>query len=187
MSSISHKIQKGKILIAEPSILGDKSFNRSIILLTEHNEEGSVGFILNKPTEFVVKDLVFELDCDFKIYSGGPVERDNLYFIHSLPQLIPESVKISAGLYWGGNYEAVKTYLEQELIKEDEIRFFLGYSGWTNEQLEAEIAEKTWTLTENTFRNIFKVNDAEEWKEKLLNMGGKYRIWANSPEDPSLN
>ncbi len=187
MSSISHNIQKGKILIAEPSILGDKSFNRSIILLTEHNEEGAVGFILNKPTEFVLKDLVFELDCDFRIYSGGPVENDNLYFIHRLPQLIPESIAIADGLFWGGNYDAIKTYLEQDLIKEDEIRFFLGYSGWTNEQLIAEIKEKTWTLTDNTFSDIFKINDAEDWQEKLLKMGGKYRIWANSPKDPSLN
>jgi len=187
MGKISENIKKGKLLIAEPSILTDASFNRAIILLTEHNKEGSVGFILNKPTAFLVKDLVFELDCDFRIYSGGPVEQDNLYFIHKLPELIPDSVKIYDEVYWGGNYDAVKSYLEQGLIQQDEIRFFLGYSGWTNKQLVAEIEEKTWVLIENNFKDIFKINDAKEWKEKLLKMGGEYPLWANSPEDPSLN
>ncbi len=187
MSKISQDIQKGKLLVAEPSILMDKSFNRAIILLTEHNDEGSVGFIMNKPTEFVVKDLVFDFDCDFKVYKGGPVETDNLYFIHKLPNLIPDAVEISDGLYWGGNYEAIKSYIEKELIQKDEIRFFLGYSGWTQEQLVAEIKEKTWKLVDNSYPNIFDINDADEWKEKLLDMGGKYKIWANSPDDPSLN
>ena len=115
MSKSSIDIQKGKILIAEPSILNDLSFNRAIILLTEHNDEGSVGFILNKPTEFLLKDLIFDIDCDFRVFKGGPVEQDNLYFIHRLPQLIPDSVEIFDGLFWGGNYEAVKSYLEQNL------------------------------------------------------------------------
>ncbi len=184
---ISQKIQKGNILIAEPSILTDKSFNRAIILLTEHNEEGSIGFIFNKPSEYTVKDLVPDIDCDYRVYNGGPVELDNLYFIHSLPKLIPDSIEISKGIFWGGNYEAVKTYLIQGMIKKDEIRFFLGYSGWSVEQLEVELEEKTWTLLENTYQNIFSISSADGWKEKLLEMGGKYRIWANSPEDPNLN
>jgi len=184
---ISQKIQKGNLLIAEPSILTDKSFNRAVIFLTEHNEEGSIGFILNKPSEYVVNDLVFDLDCDFRVYSGGPVEQENLYFIHTLPELIPDSIEVANGIYWGGNYEAVKSYLSQKMIKNDEIRFFLGYSGWSIEQLELEIKEKTWTMMKNKHQNIFKINTAEGWKEKLLEMGGKYLIWANSPEDPNLN
>ena len=184
---ISQKIQKGNLLIAEPSILTDRSFNRAIILLTEHNEEGSIGFILNKASEYIVKDLISDLDCDFRVYIGGPVERDNLYFVHTLPELIPDSIEVSQGIYWGGNYEAVTTYLNKGMIKKDEIRFFLGYSGWSIEQLELEIKEKTWMMTENSYQNVFKINTAKGWKDKLLEMGGKYRIWANSPEDPSLN
>ncbi len=184
---ISQKIQKGNLLIAEPSILTDSSFNRAIILLTEHNDEGSVGFIMNKPTSFVLRDLVLDIDCDFKVYNGGPVENENLYFIHTLPHLIPDSIEISKGLFWGGNYEAVKSFLEQGLIKKEEIRFFLGYSGWSLEQLEIEIKEKTWALVENTYKNLFSISNANGWKEKLLEMGGEYQLWANSPEDPNLN
>ncbi len=184
---ISQKITKGNLLVAEPSTLTDSSFNRSIILLTEHNDEGSVGFILNKPSDYLLKDLVFEIDCDFRVYIGGPVENENLYFIHSLPHLIPDSIEISKGVFWGGNYDAVKSYLEQNLIQKDEIRFFLGYSGWSFEQLELEIKENTWVLLQNTYSNLFSINDAKGWKDKLLEMGGKYRLWANSPEDPNLN
>ncbi len=184
---ISQKITKGNLLVAEPSTLTDSSFNRAIILLTEHNDEGSVGFILNKPSDYLLKDLVFEIDCDFRVYIGGPVENENLYFIHSLPHLIPDSIEISKGIFWGGNYDAVKSYLEQNLIQKDEIRFFLGYSGWSFEQLELEIKENTWVLLQNTYSNLFSINDAKGWKDKLLEMGGKYRLWANSPEDPNLN
>jgi len=184
---ISQKIQKGNLLIAEPSILTDSSFNRSIIILTEHNEEGTVGFVLNKPSKFILKDLIYDIDCDFRVYTGGPVENDKLYFIHTIPHIIPESIEVSKGIYWGGNYEAVKSYIEKGLIDKNEIRFFLGYSGWTNEQLEEEIKEKSWALTTNTYKNVFSIHDAEGWKEKLLEMGGNYKLWANSPEDPSLN
>ena len=184
---ISQKIQKGNLLIAEPSSIADSSFNRSIIYLTEHNADGSVGFILNKPSEYLLKDLVFDIDCDFRVFIGGPVEHDNLYFIHTIPHLIPESIEVSKGVFWGGNYEAVKTYIEQGLIKKEDIRFFLGYSGWSIDQLEKEIKEKSWTLTDNKYKTIFSINDSQGWKDKLLEMGGDYILWANSPEDPNLN
>ena len=90
--------QKGHLLIAEPSILGDVSFTRSVILLTEHNAtEGSIGFILNKPLNYTINDLIIDIDASFEIYNGGPVEQDNLYFIHTIPDLIPNSIEISKG------------------------------------------------------------------------------------------
>ena len=96
--------KKGHLLIAEPSILGDVSFNRSVVLLAEHNDEGSIGFILNKPLSYTINDLIPEIDASFKIYNGGPVEQDNLYFIHNIPEVIPNSVEISNGIYWGGDF-----------------------------------------------------------------------------------
>ena len=89
------------MLIAEPSMLGDVSFNRSVVLLAEHNSDGSVGFILNKPLSYTINDLLPEIEATFKIYNGGPVEQDNLYFIHNIPEIIPNSVEISNGIYWG--------------------------------------------------------------------------------------
>ena len=122
--------KKGNLLIAEPSILGDVSFNRSVILLAEYSPEGSVGFILNKPLDYTIKDLIPEIDADFRIYNGGPVEQDNLYFIHRIPDMIPNSIEISNGVFWGGDFNSIITLINKKLLKEDDIRFFLGYSGW---------------------------------------------------------
>src|SRR5210317_785774 len=123
---IGLKPKKGKLLIAEPSLTGDVSFNRSVVLLAEHNEEGSVGFILNKPLNYSMNDLVEEIEIPFPVYNGGPVEQDNLYFIHKVPDLIPQSVEISDGIYWGGDFEITVTLVNSGKINQKDIRFFLG-------------------------------------------------------------
>ena len=127
---ISERLKKGQLLIAEPSIIGDLSFNRSVILLADHNEEGSVGFIINKPLRYTIRDLVPDVEASFKIYNGGPVEQDNLYFIHNVPELIPESIEISNGIFWGGDFDLTRQLINEGRIKRDNIRFFLGYTGW---------------------------------------------------------
>ena len=181
-------ITKGKILIAEPSIIGDISFNRSIILLADHNNEGSIGFILNKPLDYCLGDLIPEIESNLPIYNGGPVQQDNLYFIHKVAELIPESIEISEGLFWSGNFEQVSKLVAEEKINENDIRFFLGYSGWEANQLNSELKGNTWILSENTHRNnIIKVVDTAFWKNKMLALGGEYSIWSNAPEHPSHN
>jgi len=181
-------IKKGKILIAEPSIIGDISFNRSIILLADHNNEGSIGFILNKPLDYCLGDLIPEIESNLPIYNGGPVQQDNLYFIHKVAELIPESIEISEGLFWSGNFEQVSKLVAEEKINENDIRFFLGYSGWEANQLNSELKGNTWILSENTHRNnIIKVVDTAFWKNKMLALGGEYSIWSNALEHPSHN
>jgi putative transcriptional regulator len=178
---------KGKLLVSEPSILNDKAFNRSVIYLSEHNEDGCIGFILNRPTDFVLNDLITEIDCKFKIYNGGPVEQDNLYFIHKIPDLIPKSIEIDKELYWGGDFEILTELLNNNTIKPTDIRFFLGYSGWSLDQLSEELNESTWTVVENNYPNILKVNCDDIWKNLMLEFGGEYQIWANAPKNPNLN
>ncbi|MFN4027810.1 MULTISPECIES: YqgE/AlgH family protein [Flavobacterium] len=185
---ISEKLQKGQLLIAEPSIIGDLSFNRSVILLADHNEEGSVGFILNKPLKYTIRDLLPEIEAKFKIYNGGPVEQDNLYFIHNVPDLIPNSIEISNGIFWGGNFELTKDLINKGLIKKKNIRFFLGYTGWDSEQLENEMQSNSWILTKNIYKkDILGKASTHFWKEKILELGGEYLIWSNAPENPILN
>lgn len=185
---ISEKLQKGLLLIAEPSIIGDVSFNRSVILLADHNSEGSVGFILNKPLKYTVNDLVPDVEANFKIYNGGPVEQDNLYFIHNIPDMIPDSIEISNGIYWGGDFEQAKVQINNGNIRKENIRFFLGYTGWAASQLEDELEVNSWIIAENVYRNkIIGKSTTDFWKEKILELGGDYMLWSNSPENPILN
>lgn len=185
---ISEKLEKGILLIAEPSITGDLSFNRSVVLLADHNKEGSVGFILNKPLEYSIQDLIPEIKAKFKIYNGGPVEQDNLYFIHNIPNLIPNSVEISNGIYWGGDFESTKELINEGKIKKTNIRFFLGYTGWEAHQLEKEMEANSWIISPNAYENkIIGKSSTHFWKEKILELGGDYVIWSNAPENPALN
>ncbi|MCH3885573.1 YqgE/AlgH family protein [Tenacibaculum aquimarinum] len=181
------KPTKGRLLIAEPSILNDNSFKRSIVLLTEHTDKNTVGFILNRPLPYTVNDLIPEIDCNFTVFQGGPVEQDNLYFVHNVPDLIPNSIEVANGIYWGGNFESLKTLLINKLIKSNEIRFFLGYSGWGSNQLNDELTTNSWFISENDFPNIFATDNETIWKNKLLQKGGKYKLWANAPSDINLN
>lgn len=180
--------KKGDLLIAEPAIIGDMSFNRSIILLADHTNEGSIGFILNKPLDYTISDLIPELDANFKVYNGGPVEQDNLYFIHKVPDLIPDSVEISFGIYWGGDFNTVSELIVNNKLNENNIRFFLGYSGWDAAQLKEELKSNSWVVTENIYKQEIIEKDYESfWKEKMLELGGDYSIWSNAPENPSFN
>ncbi len=182
------KPEKGNLLIAEPALTGDVSFNRSVVLLAEHNEEGSVGFILNKPLDYDISDLVHEIVVSFPVYNGGPVEQDNLYFIHKVPDLISNSVEIADGIYWGGDFETTINLVNTQTIGENEIRFFLGYSGWASLQLDQELLSKSWIVAKNKYESdiIQKSTDAF-WKEKMIELGGEYLLWSNAPENPNLN
>jgi len=185
---ISEKLKKGYLLIAEPSIIGDLSFNRSVILLADHNEDGSVGFIINKPLKYTINDLIPEIDATFKIYNGGPVEQDNLYFIHNIPDLIHNSIEISSGIYWGGDFESTKELINNGQIGKENIRFFLGYTGWDENQLETEMEANSWIITRNSYENkIIGKSTTHFWKEQIKELGGDYLIWSNAPENPYLN
>ncbi len=185
---ISLQPSKGHLLIAEPSIIGDVSFNRSVVLLADHGEQGSIGFIMNKPLDYLLADLVPEIEVDFKIYNGGPVEQDNLYFIHKIPDLIPNSVEISCGIYWGGDFTIVSELIARDQITPNEIRFFLGYSGWDSKQLNQELEANSWVIVENSYqKNIFGKSYDTFWKEKMIELGGEYMLWSNAPENPTYN
>ena len=123
-SMINLKPEKGTLLIAEPNLTRDVPFNRSVVLLAEHNKDGSIGFILNKPLEYYISELVIEIKVPFKVYNGGPVEQNNLYFIHKVPHLIEKSIEISNGIYWGGNLDKISDLINDKIITNKDIKFF---------------------------------------------------------------
>ena len=179
--------EKGKILISEP-FLPDTFFNRTIVYLTDHSDEGSVGFIINKKLEIKVCDAIdgFEEWDDF-LGMGGPVGPDTLHYIHTLGDHIPNSVHIDRNIFWGGDIEAVKTLISLKKIKDSQIRFFLGYSGWSSGQLERELKENSWVIARTKPEIIMTKRGNDTWKQVLRSLNNKYRIWAEFPESPEMN
>lgn len=179
--------KQGNILIAEPFLAGSY-FNRSIIILASCNENGAVGFILNKKVDFPVEELFVDFpDFDSEIHIGGPVGTDSIYFIHTLGSLIPGSSHIKEELYWGGDFDALKLQIKLGLVEPDQVRFFLGYSGWDAGQLQEEIKENSWLVADIPQADLMNIDEDEMWVESVKSIGGKYSLWENYPENPSLN
>ncbi|ADY51914.1 protein of unknown function DUF179 [Pseudopedobacter saltans DSM 12145] len=180
--------QIGNILIAEPFMLDD-NFKRSVVILVAEDEEGHVGYILNQRSNLLVKDLLVEFtDCNFPVYIGGPVSPDTLHFVHSCPDKIFDGDLIRDGIYWGGDFEMLRTQLSLGNISEEEIRFFLGYSGWDKEQLKRELNENSWIVSDRINPAIvFEHSEIDIWKEAIINLGEKYAHIANFPERPEWN
>ena len=179
--------EKGRILISEP-FLNDNYFRRSIVYLTEHNEEGSLGFVLNKPLELKINEIVDDFpESDFSISVGGPVNNNTVHYIHTMGERIPESIVVSEGIFWGGDFDRIKELISQGSIKPYELRFFLGYAGWSVDQLEGEMEENAWLVGNISPRMVMQGVGSEFWSDTLARYNNKYRAWANFPEDPGLN
>ena len=178
---------KGKVLITEPFV-DDDYFGRSIILLCEHNEEGSFGLVLNKYIDISISELTDFPEIDTKISVGGPVGNKHLYFIHTLGDEIEDSVHIFDDIYMGGNFEAIVEKAKMGLLLPNQIRFFLGYSGWTTNQLEGELKQNSWLVADIIeSSDIMDVNNNTIWKDYMNSQGGKYKAFAHFPKRPDLN
>ncbi len=179
--------KKGRILVSEP-FLNDTYFRRSVVLLTEHSKEGTVGFVLNKPVELTVNGILKDFpEIDASVSIGGPVNTNTVHYVHTVGDLIPNSVQVMKNLWWGGDFDTIKELITQGKIRKNNIRFFLGYAGWSPNQLENELSENAWVVTELDARTIMKSNDLNLWQNTLHNLGDKYRTWVNFPENPGLN
>ena len=174
----------GKLLIAHPSLLGDPAFGRSVILMADHNEESSLGFVVNQPTHYNLNELIPELTIDLPIYQGGPVDTDRLFYVHTMNSL-PNAKAIGKKLFWGGDLEAFQEAIITKKIASNQFRFFLGYSGWGKGQLRKEYNEKSWLLINNNY-NIFE-KEHQLWGKIMRDMGGEYGLYATAPKHPGLN
>ena len=181
------KVKKGRLLISEPS-LNDSVFFKSVVLLTHHSNEESLGIILNQPTKIYLHEILDNIPIsNFPIYIGGPVEKKSLHFIHTLGKVIPNSEKITDNIYFGGDFNTVVKLIHDKQVTRNEIRFFVGYSGWGEEQLNNEIREDSW-ITEKADGDLcMNYSTPELWSKLIKTKKKKYAIWANMPNDPSLN
>jgi putative transcriptional regulator len=178
----------GNLLISEP-FLQDENFVRSVILLCEHNPEGSFGFVLNKPSILQLHELMEDL-CfiQSEVFIGGPVEQNTLHFIYFGSKVLEGSFQIGEELWFGGDFDSLIQKIRSNELSIHSVRFFLGYSGWGPDQLFEELEQNTWIICEENLTLSDLENPEEDlWRILLKNMGGEFRVIANYPLDPRLN
>ena len=186
--SSNGKPEPGKILLAEP-FMADPHFGRKAILLCEHNEEGSFGFVLNNFIEVGLNELLDDLpSVDCRLSLGGPVKNSNLYYLHTI-QGAPDAIAVKPGLFMGGDFDWVRSLFEAGEQLEGRLRFFIGYAGWTPGQLEDEIKSRSWFITNADVDTIMSTETEDEafWKSLVSEMGAGFDHIANAPVDPSMN
>ncbi|MDX2284319.1 MAG: YqgE/AlgH family protein [Bacteroidia bacterium] len=186
MITSAYRPAKGRFLISEP-FMADENFQRTVVLLVEHGKEGSLGFILNRRLKLRIGELIDDMEAlDVPVFSGGPVEGHTLYYVHRLGHL-PGSQQVHDGLYWGGDFDTLKHMAQGGQVHPDEIRFFVGYSGWAPGQLQSELKRKSWIVAPENTGFVFADDVQGIWQQMLRSLGDKYRIIANYPADPRLN
>ena len=177
----------GRVLISEP-FLYDPFFKRTVVFLVEFDEEGALGFILNKPLKVLIHDIVEEFPYfQADVHFGGPVAEESLFYLHTIGEKLEGSKEVMPGLWWGSDFDQLKSMINTRQITPNDVRFFVGYSGWGEEQLATELEEQSWIVAETDAKQVMTGADEEFWAEKLKSMGSKFAIIANFPEDPSLN
>ena len=181
------KVSIGNVLIAEP-FFSDPHFMRSVILMIDHDKEGSFGIIFNKRIPASINDLIKDFP-EFKadVYFGGPVETNRIFFIHTVGEMIPDSYKVIDNIYWSYNINALKALIKNNLIQSHEVRFFVGYSGWDAGQLRNELKVNAWLVGKFSSKDLLTTNPKTMWKSFVDKMGKRYSLWSKFPVNPSEN
>jgi putative transcriptional regulator len=180
-------IKSGQLLLAEP-FMQDPYFRRAVVLVCEHHDQGSLGFILNKSIDMQVNELVGNFpDFQAEVFYGGPVQTDTLHYIHNLGDLLDESLRIADGVWWGGDFEKLKFLISSNLVQPKNIRFFVGYSGWSTGQLEEEMESGSWVSADMDTNYVFKSQPGGLWSQVMHNKGNRYEVIADLPEQLCWN
>lgn len=183
--SISVAIDRGKILYANP-FLQETIFRRSVIVITEHSPQGTMGLIINKKLDIRLNQIIREeIKTDIEVYLGGPVGQNALFYLHNQGVVIPESRPVADGWYFGGDFDVLREKINNREVDEHDVRFFIGYSGWGEHQLETEIKEDSWVIDDDKLSWL--LNKRQTWQKKMISLGDKYALWGTFPEGPFLN
>lgn len=177
---------KGKILISTPDISGDV-FSRSVVLIIDHNDNGAFGLILNKKNSQMSKRLLQIFGFKVDVYEGGPVENDKIFFINKGAKVSEHFSEINDEFHLTEDIENVISAIIDEKIAVTDIKVFSGYSGWGSMQLDDEVRRKMWTVVDVYNLDYTLPNDQTLWKNIMQNLGGEFLLWANAPENVSMN
>ncbi|MFM7216814.1 MAG: YqgE/AlgH family protein [Bacteroidota bacterium] len=180
------KPKVGALLISEP-FNPEPNFKRSVVLVSQHDRKGTIGFILNKPTPLRVGDALEDFpDFNAIVYWGGPLRLDSIYYVHRLPKLAG-SKKIGNGIFWGGDFRQLKVMIESGEVGEEDIKFIAGFAAWIPEQLQEEIELENWWVTDADVHSTLVEEPTVVWGKVLRKMGHVYGILNDFPEDPGIN
>ncbi len=177
---------RGKLLVASPALV-DPNFARTVIFITEHNEEGAMGIVLNRPAQASVSDVVPELanvaDADAPVYVGGPVQPQALVVLAEFadPDAAAWIVVADVG------FVSAETDIDELERAVRRGRVYAGYSGWGAGQLEAELEIDSWIVEPPLPAELFPDDPGALWHDVLERKGGQYTLIARMPENPSLN
>lgn len=178
-------IKAGDILIAKP-FLQDGYFKRAVVYMCEHNDKGSLGFIVNKQQGLLLSDIFPHLkNGNFPLFEGGPVSPNQLFYTHTYGPKLTDCIEIEKGVYWGGNFFELSDLIEKGKITPDQIRFYVGYSGWNPGQLEEEV--ESWFSGKANYVNLMKVLPEELWGVELTKINPGFKAFSDFSFDPSLN
>lgn len=186
-NKMNKKISPGRILIADP-FLQDGEFTRSVILLTSYKKDNTMGFMINKPTDVHVHEVFSDFPTfNSRVYIGGPVDQNLLFFVHKMGNKIPNSIPITNNLSFGGEFEVMKKLIQKGEISTKDIRFFLGYSGWGQEQLQNEVKKKSWVVGNFKLSYLFSLRNSLIWPQSIAHNKPEYTVYSKYPFTPSLN
>jgi putative transcriptional regulator len=177
---------RGKLLVASPALV-DPNFARSVVLITEHSDDGAMGIVLDRPSEAIVGEVVPQLadvaGAEAPIYVGGPVQPTALVILaeFSDPEAAAWIVVADVGFAAAG----VDTSELSDVVRRG--RVYAGYSGWGAGQLEAELEEGSWIVEPPIPKELFPDEPETLWNDVLARKGGQYALVARMPADPSLN
>ncbi|MCF8256181.1 MAG: YqgE/AlgH family protein [Flavobacteriales bacterium] len=181
------KVKAGRILLSEPLSI-DPYFRRSVIYVAEHNDKGSFGLIINKPIPLLLNEAVANAPkLDTKLGMGGPVENQTLHYLHRKGDLIPHSLEVADGVFWGGDFDTIKKLITSGDIGPNDIRLFVGYAGWTAGQLDEEMERNSWAVAPGSAELVFDTPRENLWQTIMERLGAPYSYMVRLPEDPRLN
>jgi putative transcriptional regulator len=181
-------VSKSQLLLADPFLL-DQNFKRTVILICSHEDKlGSVGFILNRKLDLKLNELISDFpEFDVPVFYGGPVSTETIHYVHDCGSILDGSEEIGEGIYWGGNFDKLKFLISSELIRPHNIRFYLGYSGWSAMQLKDELEYGSWIISDMHPNYILKSKPEILWNEVMKRKGNSFSVIAEIPDSFYLN
>ncbi|MDH4160300.1 MAG: YqgE/AlgH family protein [Actinomycetota bacterium] len=182
----------GSLLVATPSLV-DPSFNRTVVLLVDHDEDGALGVVLNRPTRVDVSEILPGWQDPASqpgvVFHGGPVGRDSALAIAVLASPVQDGEEPLGFRHVYGLLGLIDLDAPPEILLPEirGLRVFAGYAGWGAGQLEDELAEQSWYVVPSTPDDVVATSPGDLWRDVLRRQGGELAMVATYPEDPSLN